>query len=65
VRNGRIVGGEIAHEFATSALLPELERKLVADALQRARGSESRAAKILRLTRAQIYTRMKRFGLNG
>jgi hypothetical protein len=36
VRNGRIGGGEIAHEFATSALLPKLERKLVADALQRA-----------------------------
>jgi transcriptional regulator of acetoin/glycerol metabolism len=44
--------------------LAESERRMVADALGKARGNKSRAAKALGLTRAQLYTRMKRFGLD-
>jgi len=44
--------------------LAESERRMVADALAKARGNKSRAAKALGLTRAQLYTRMKRFGLD-
>lgn len=43
--------------------LAEAERQMVADALQKARGNKSRAAKLLGLTRSQLYTRLKRFGL--
>ena len=44
--------------------LAESERRMVTEALARARGNKSRAAKALGLTRAQLYTRMKRFGLD-
>jgi len=44
--------------------LAESERRMVADALAKARGNKSHAAKALGLTRAQLYTRMKRFGLD-
>jgi transcriptional regulator with GAF, ATPase, and Fis domain len=44
--------------------LAESERRMVGDALAKARGNKSRAAKALGLTRAQLYTRMKRFGLD-
>jgi transcriptional regulator with GAF, ATPase, and Fis domain len=43
--------------------LPEVERRLVADALERARGNKSRAAALLGITRSQLYTRLKRFGI--
>ncbi|MGE3173790.1 MAG: sigma 54-interacting transcriptional regulator [Planctomycetota bacterium] len=43
--------------------LPDWERKLVVEALQKAGGNKSRAAEILGVTRSQLYTRMKRFGL--
>jgi transcriptional regulator with GAF, ATPase, and Fis domain len=44
--------------------LAESERRMVSEALAKARGNKSRAAKALGLTRAQLYTRMKRFGLS-
>ena len=43
--------------------LAEWERQMVVDALGRAKGNKSRAARLLGLTRSQLYTRMKRFGL--
>jgi transcriptional regulator with GAF, ATPase, and Fis domain len=45
--------------------LPDWERQLVVDAVARAKGNKSRAARLLGLTRSQLYTRMKRFGLDG
>jgi len=50
---------------APPASLAEWERQMVGDALEKARGNKSRAAKMLGLTRAQLYTRLKRFGLAG
>jgi transcriptional regulator with GAF, ATPase, and Fis domain len=44
--------------------LPEWERHMVVEALRKAEGNRSRAARILGLTRSQLYTRLKRFGLD-
>jgi transcriptional regulator with GAF, ATPase, and Fis domain len=44
--------------------LSEVEKRLVRDALVRAKGNKSRAARFLGLTRFQLYTRLRRFGLN-
>jgi transcriptional regulator with GAF, ATPase, and Fis domain len=49
--------------FAPS--LADLERQAVVDALRHAKGNKSRAAARLGLTRSQLYTRMKRHGLEG
>jgi len=43
--------------------LADVERQVVTDALQKAKGNRSRAAALLGLTRSQLYTRLKRFGL--
>ncbi len=43
--------------------LAEIEKRAIADALMRAKGNKSRAAAALGLTRTQLYTRLKRFGL--
>ena len=43
--------------------LPDLERRAVEQALDHARWNRSKAAKLLGVTRSQLYTRMKRFGL--
>jgi transcriptional regulator of acetoin/glycerol metabolism len=37
----------------------------VLDVLKKAKGNKSRAAKFLGLTRSQLYTRLKRFGLDA
>ncbi len=43
--------------------LKSMERTLIEQALQNARFNKSKAAKALGLTRAQLYVRMKRYGL--
>jgi transcriptional regulator with GAF, ATPase, and Fis domain len=43
--------------------LDALERKAILDALQRTHGPKSRAAALLGLTRFQLYTRLKRYGI--
>ncbi len=45
--------------------LSEVEKRLVLDALARAKGNKSVAAKVLGITRSQLYTRLKRFGLES
>jgi transcriptional regulator with GAF, ATPase, and Fis domain len=47
----------------TVTSLADWERRLVVDALARADGNRSKAARMLGLTRSQLYTRLKRFGL--
>jgi two-component system NtrC family response regulator len=44
--------------------LEALERSLVEKSLARARGNRSRAARLLGLTRSQLYTRLRRYGLH-
>ncbi len=43
--------------------LDALEKTLVTQALEMAKNNRSRAAKLLGLTRAQLYTRLERYGL--
>jgi len=43
--------------------LPDTEKRMVLDAIQRAKGNKSKAATLLGLTRSQLYTRLKRYGL--
>jgi DNA-binding NtrC family response regulator len=57
---------------ATNPLLPpegvdleSLERDYVREALRKTRFNKSRAAKLLGLTRAQLYSRIEKYGLEG
>ena len=45
--------------------LGDVERRLLVEALERARGNQSRAAELLGLSRHQVRTRMRRYGLLG
>jgi transcriptional regulator with GAF, ATPase, and Fis domain len=59
-------GDGSAHPVAspTAHSLQELEKRMVIDALEKAKGNKSRAAKLLGLTRFQLYTRLKRYSLD-
>jgi len=48
---------------ATGGDLQSMERAMIEQALQNARFNKSRAAQALGLTRAQLYVRMRRYGL--
>ena len=64
----RAVGSEPGVAAATSPVvesLADLERRTIVDALARSNGNKSRAAAALGLSRTQLYTRLKRFGLAG
>jgi transcriptional regulator with GAF, ATPase, and Fis domain len=43
--------------------LEDIERSLVIQALTQARHNKTRAAKLLGLTRAQLYSRIEKYGL--
>jgi transcriptional regulator with GAF, ATPase, and Fis domain len=45
--------------------LEDIERSLVLKALTQARHNKTRAAKLLGLTRAQLYSRIEKYGLTG
>jgi len=49
--------------IATAGSLPEVERQLVAEALQRVGGNKVRAALQLGISRSQLYTLLKKHGL--
>ncbi len=53
----------VAPESPSSQSLPEWEKHLVLDVLNKTKGNKSEAAKILGITRSQLYTRLKRLGL--
>lgn len=48
---------------ASSMDLHELERHAIVDALRRTHGHKARAAALLGLTRFQLYSRLKRYGI--
>ena len=50
---------------APRATLYDVEREMVEDALVRARYNKSKAARVLGLTRAQFYVRLRRHGLES
>jgi Nif-specific regulatory protein len=55
---------EPAPSAASSVDLDELERKAILQALERTHGHKARAAKLLGLTRFQLYSRLKRFDID-
>jgi len=54
---------EPARPAADSVDLHELERRAIVDALERTHGHKARAARLLGLTRFQLYSRLKRYGI--
>jgi transcriptional regulator with GAF, ATPase, and Fis domain len=63
---------EVRREESSSESLPAggvnleaIERSLVVKALTQARHNKTRAAKLLGLTRAQLYSRIEKYGLTG
>jgi len=63
VRDAADPGGVPDTRFRTAADLKAMERGMVEKALQEARYNKSDAAKVLGLTRKQLYVRLRRFGL--
>jgi DNA-binding NtrC family response regulator len=56
-----------AHAEPSAGAMPlaAMEKLAIVDALRRANGNKSRAAELLGVSRMQLYTRLKRFGLDG
>ncbi len=52
-----------AHPEEKKSLLSDMEAKAIEEALQKAGGNKSKAAKILGITRRMLYTRMKKHNL--
>ena len=57
-------GSAVPSPITAESPLPEVEKRLVLDALSKVKGNKSKAAKLLGITRSQLYTRMKRFGID-
>jgi DNA-binding NtrC family response regulator len=55
--------GAVAAPRPVVESLADLERRTIVDALARVNGNKSRAAAALGVSRTQLYTRLKRFGL--
>jgi DNA-binding NtrC family response regulator len=61
---GFLEGGFAVPEIPESGLsLEALERVLILQALERAAGNKSKAARLLGLTRRTLYSRMEKHGL--
>ncbi|MEO0108446.1 MAG: sigma-54 dependent transcriptional regulator [candidate division WOR-3 bacterium] len=45
------------------ASLPEMEKQMIEDALNRAAGNKTKAAKMLGITRRMLYTKLAKFGI--
>jgi transcriptional regulator with GAF, ATPase, and Fis domain len=61
--NGAAAADPAAALPAGGVNLEQLERSYVERALQEARGNKSKAARLLGLTRAQLYSRIEKYGL--
>ena len=55
--------GEHGPEETASGSLADVEKHTILAALERTRGNKTQAAAILGITRTQLYTRLRRFGL--
>ena len=62
---GRLDAEAPAPGAVTDESLAALERRTIEAALARAKGNKSRTAAALGLTRTQLYTRLRRFGVTG
>ena len=65
-RHVAVGGGDVPASAAFPAggvNLEDIERSLVVKALSQARHNKTRAAKLLGLTRAQLYSRIEKYGL--
>jgi DNA-binding protein Fis len=69
LHSGPVAGAEPAVAPGSNGSAPEemdlgaVERGLLEKALERSRGNKSKAARMLGLTRAQLYWRMEKYGL--
>jgi two-component system response regulator AtoC len=64
VASGVVAPGALGPAASAAAgTLEEVERRLLSTALERAHGNQSRAAEALGISRHQIRTRMRRYGL--
>jgi len=61
--NGNGLKAPAADLFPAGVRLATVERDLVEKALQDARGNKSQAARLLGLTRSQLYSRMQKYGV--
>jgi DNA-binding NtrC family response regulator len=60
------LGTPLAPGAAASSMdLQDLERKAIIEALERTHGQKARAAKLLGLTRFQLYSRLKRYNIDA
>jgi transcriptional regulator with GAF, ATPase, and Fis domain len=64
---GSPADGTVKHgsDQTTSESLADLEKHTILAALERTKGNKTQAASILGITRTQLYTRLRRFGLDG
>ncbi len=53
----------VAREASGSLALDDLEKRAVLDALSKAGGNKTKAAKLLNITRRMLYSRMERYGI--
>jgi hypothetical protein len=60
---GAATQGNGEHGSVLGGTLPEVERRLVTEALERTGGNKLRAAAALGVTRSQLYTRIKNHGI--
>jgi Nif-specific regulatory protein len=55
--------GQAAQEASPAETLADMERRAIVATLQRTRGNKTQAAVLLGITRTQLHTRLKRFGI--
>jgi transcriptional regulator with GAF, ATPase, and Fis domain len=61
----RRTAGDAASAGTGASTLDAMERDMIVDALGRARNNKSEAARLLGLSRAQLYSRLEKHGLAG
>jgi DNA-binding NtrC family response regulator len=56
---------DLGAQFPSDLALPEVERRLLADAMQRANGNQARAARMLGISRFTLRYRLRKHGLRA